>query len=107
MPSPSAALHTKKGTRHQTQGLGSVVAVRVERRDAAEGVRRRPLTDAAVAALGYRHLQVSLDERLPACWHDEVIGRGEIVARSEAGATHRDLGGLREPAGGRAWGGLA
>jgi hypothetical protein len=79
----------------------------VERRGAAESVGWRPLTDAAVAALGDRHLQVSLDERLSACRHDEVIGRGEIVARSEAGATHRDFGGLREPADERAWRGLA
>eukprot|EP00964_Phaeocystis_antarctica_P155397 scaffold124523_cov63-Phaeocystis_antarctica.AAC.3 len=61
-----------------------------------------PFTDAAVAALGDRHLQVSLDERLAACRYDEVIGRGEVVARSETGAAHRELGGLRDPAAGRA-----
>ena len=68
----------------------------VERPSAADGVRRRPLTDAAVAALGYRHLQVSLDERFPV-----PARRGRRPRRDRSTARYTGILAVSCPAGAR------
>jgi len=72
----------------------------VRGRSGSEACHGGKRTDAPIAALGHDDGEVRLDEALTMRWDDAWLRSGEVIARRERRATNRQLGELRESAGG-------